>query len=73
MDERDLIILRNLADRYPVRFLEVITGIGYSTINRFINGADAKISTIIKLIDVFYDGLIDIKYDAWKTKKTTKP
>lgn len=72
MDQNDIIILRSLAGRYPIRFLGAVTGIGPSTINRFLNGGDSKISTVLTLYKVIFDGTIGEKFKAYKKDRSTK-
>lgn len=59
--------LRALCGNYPVRFTADITGLGYSTVNRFINGDNPKLSTITSLMEfVKEDKDLEAKYEKWR-------
>jgi hypothetical protein len=59
--------LRSLCGSYPVRFTADISGIGYSTVNRFVNGDNPKLSTILGLCETFSEGSdLEGKYKKWR-------
>lgn len=59
--------LRSLCSNYPVRFTADISGLSYSTVNRFINGDNPKLSTITNLMEfVNEDKDLESKYLTWK-------
>lgn len=59
--------LRALCGNYPVRFTSGMSGLSYSTVNRFINGDNPKLSTITNLMEaVKEDKDLESKYEKWK-------
>lgn len=62
--------LRVECGKYQIRFLEELTGLRRATINRFINGNDPKLSTVLSLVECVNDayyGCIEDKYKEWKS------
>jgi hypothetical protein len=59
--------LRSLCGSYPVRFTADISGIGYSTVNRFVNGDNPKLSTILGLSNAVNEcSDLEGKYKKWR-------
>lgn len=61
-----VIKLRSICGNYPVRFTADISGLSYSTVNRFINGDNPKLSTVLRLLDIAQGDDLIARYERWR-------
>ena len=60
--------LRSLCGSYPIRFTADISGLSYSTVNRFINGDNPKLSTVTRLMEAMNEDIdLELKYKKWRS------